>query len=255
MMKKIFLVFVLITCVALSLCMAETIDIKYLSKGVKNEKAFEKSSGKFLWQSAAKAERFTDKGKPMLYITENGSGIYGKDKRYKTWSSEAYYNFRGLVAVPYQTKLVYKDKSGSVLQTIEKIYDVEGKRAVCRIDGKDQGFTMNDDLIDKEVLGTALANYPFSEKRDLVFHLLTNEPKIYPMTIKYIGQEDLKLGDKTVACYKIQMIPDLGALNIFGAFVPKTYFWYTVDEPHDFMRYEGLESGMGTPYIVIEEQL
>jgi len=191
----------------------------------------------------------------MLYIAEDGSGIYGKDRKYKSWHSDAYYKFKNLVPLPYQTKLVYKDENGRLLQTIEKFYGQPGNKVVFRSNGKDQSFDMKDDLIDREILGAALANYPFAEKRDLLFHLLTNEPKIYPMTVKYIGMENLKLGEKTVACHKIQMIPDLGALNIFGAFVPKTYFWYKTDEPYDFIRYEGLESGLGTPYIVIEEQL
>jgi len=229
---------------------AELFEYKNLLLETKKNRARDKASGKQLWSSTIKVARLTDKGKDFVYITEDGSGIYGGEN--KNWSSRAYYYYNGTTARPYQAKLVYKSPEGKILQVIEKSYDPEGKKALFRVNNKDTALNTSNDLIDKELLGLALANYPFDEKREFSFHLLTNEPKIYPMTIKYIGEEPVAINGKEIAAHKIQMIPDLGALNIFGAFVPKTYFWFTKEKPHDFLRYEGLESGMGTPYIVIE---
>ncbi len=84
--------------------------------------------------------------------------------------------------------------------------------------------------------------------------MLTDEPAFYNMTLVNKGVEPVDVGGKTIDCYKIQMIPDLGFLGIFAPFVPKTYFWYRVASPHDFIRYEGLESGLNTPYIVMQSQ-
>ncbi|MFA6169957.1 MAG: hypothetical protein WCW67_00435 [Candidatus Margulisiibacteriota bacterium] len=219
----------------------------------KKNLAYDKASGKTLWRSTIKVTKFSDKGKDFLYITENGSGTYGQDRKEKNWDSQAYYFYDGSTAVPYQGKLIFKSPAGKILQTVERSFDREGK-ILFRSNGKDTLFDRQGDLIDKDLLGLALSHYPFAEKRDFTFHLLTNEPKIYPMTIKYLGEETLLIGGKEIVAYKLQMIPDLGALNIFGAFVPKTYFWFTKNEPHDFLRYEGLESGLGTPYIVIEAE-
>ena len=204
---------------------AELFEYKNLLLETKKNRARDKASGKQLWSSTIKVARLTDKGKDFVYITEDGSGIYGGEN--KNWSSRAYYYYNGTTARPYQAKLVYKSPEGKILQVIEKSYDPEGKKALFRVNNKDTALNTSNDL-------------------------LTNEPKIYPMTIKYIGEEPVAINGKEIAAHKIQMIPDLGALNIFGAFVPKTYFWFTKEKPHDFLRYEGLESGMGTPYIVIE---
>jgi hypothetical protein len=34
--------------------------------------------------------------------------------------------------------------------------------------------------------------------------------------------------------------------------LPKTYLWFTVKEPHFWVKYEGLESGFASPYVVME---
>ena len=235
-----------------NLSYAEIFNIKYISTKTDNLTTRDKAGGNHLWDAKVKVEKFTHQGKPMLYIVETGSGIWGKDKKYKTWKSESYYNVDGARIIPTQGKLIFKDQSGKVVGTFDKYFDAKEKKVICTLNGKNIRFKFADDLVDRDLLGTALANYPFEEKRDFIFHLLTIEPTLYKITTKYRGQESVKIGDKTIDCYKIEIIPDLGALNIFGAFVPKTYFWYNVAKPHDFVKYEGLESGLGTPYVVME---
>lgn len=251
-MKKIF-VFLLVSCFfAVSLSYAEVFEINYMRKGTETLKAREKSSGKDLWQSKILTQKMEHKGETYLYIKEEGAGIYGKDKKYKSWVSEAYYTFKEKRATPYQTKLVYRDGKGKIIHTVNKYYDLGKKKVICRVNGEEKVFKFKNDLIDKELLGTALQNYPFDEKRDVAFYLLTNEPTLYKITVKYRGQETIKVGKSMVKCHKLQMIPDLGLLNLLGAFVPKTYFWYKTTMPYSYVRYEGLESGLGTPYIVLD---
>ena len=53
-------------------------------------------------------------------------------------------------------------------------------------------------------------------------------------------------------CYKLEMLPHLGVLNVVRYFYPKAFFWFTVAPPHFWVRYEGPENGPGTPEIVME---
>ena len=48
------------------------------------------------------------------------------------------------------------------------------------------------------------------------------------------------------------MVPNLGVLNLIRPFLAKTSFWYTVAAPHYWIRYQGPESGPGTPEVVLE---
>ena len=122
----------------------------------------------------------------------------------------------------------------------------------CVKNSDKKDFDFEDDLIDKEVLGTCMMNFPFGRKEDFEFHMMTNEPAHYKMTMINRGSKSVQVDGSAYDCYKLQMVPDLGFLGIFAPFVPKTYFWYRVDAPHDFVRYEGLESGLNTPYIVMQ---
>lgn len=251
-MKRILLCLLVVCFFFSSISSAEIFQIERMRHGREGLKARDKASGEDLWQSVIEVQRIEHEGDPYLYIKEEGAGIYGKDKKYKSWVSEAYYLYKDGRATPYQTKLVYKDREGKILQTVTKIYDPEAKKAIVRLNGEEKRFDFEADLIDKELLGTALQNYPFAQKRDVEFHLITNEPTRYKITVKYRGTEKIEVDGKEVACHKLQMIPDLGLLNVLGAFVPKTYFWYRIDPPHDYVRYEGLESGLGTPYIILD---
>jgi len=227
---------------------AETVTINHIEEGTKGLRAKDKASGQPLWQSEVRTRRITsERGEPFLLTLDSGAGIYGKEKKNVNWETESYVRIKDRTLVPYQVKQTIKDQSGQTVLLLEKSYDPKTKKVYCQVNGQSKTFDFPDDLIDKEMFGTVLANWPL-DKKSLNLHLLTHEPTLYKIELKYLGNETVN----GVECYKLQMIPDLGALNIFGAFVPKTYFWYALNPPHDFVRYEGLESGLGTPYIVLE---
>jgi hypothetical protein len=253
-MRKIALILVGLVVLWAGLSEAEVFNYSNLAEGTQHLRAWEKSSGKDLWQSTILTQKISHEGRAFLYIKEEGAGIYGQEKKDQTWQSEAYYQLQGDQVRPYQTKLVYKNIKGQTIKTIEKFYDREKKKVICLVDGQPRKFDLKADLIDKELLGTAVRNYPFAERRDFIFHLLTNEPTLYKITLEHKTVETLIIDGEMIKCHKLRMIPDLGALSIFGAFVPKTYFWYTAAQPHEFVRYEGLESGLGTPYIVMQRK-
>ena len=83
-------------------------------------------------------------------------------------------------------------------------------------------------------------------------HLLTNEPRLYSVAFEIRGKEHVKTPAGEFDCYKVEMVPHLGVLNVVRYFFPKTLFWFTVAPPHFWVRYEGLENGPGTPEIVME---
>jgi hypothetical protein len=58
------------------------------------------------------------------------------------------------------------------------------------------------------------------------------------------------MGD--IDCYKVELVPHLGILNLVKAFFPKTYLWFSVAPPHFWVKYEGLEEGLGTPQVVVD---
>ncbi|MDD5382799.1 MAG: hypothetical protein PHH60_03995 [Candidatus Margulisbacteria bacterium] len=246
-MKKTSGIFLLLLFTA-GMTFAETIKVKSIQEGSYTVKASDKSSGKARWENIITIK----KTGAYIYVEGLGRGLYGKDNKNLTWKSEAYATWVNDELIPYNTKIVFKNSQGEVVQTLNKSFNRASGKVICDVDGKTKQFTFYDDLLDREIMGIVLSSFPYKEKPEMIFHILTHEPQVYKVAMKYRGLETVTLNGRAVECYKLEMVLDLGAMNIFGAFVPKTYFWYQTAAPHDFVRYEGLESGLGTPYIVME---
>jgi len=230
---------------------AEIFNVTYISTSTKEIRAYNKDDGRSLWQSSTRAEKLEVDGAPGLRITENSKGIWnGRDLR--QWRAENLYSINGNEIIPVRSSIFFYDTNGLTVEAQTKTYSRRDGKVYCLKNGDKKTFDCDPDIIDKELLGICLMNYPFSRSKDLEFHMMTNEPAHYKMTMVNLGKDTLVYGDKKISCYKLQMIPDLGFLGIFAPFVPKTYFWYKTEPPHEFVRYEGLESGLNTPYIVME---
>jgi len=93
------------------------------------------------------------------------------------------------------------------------------------------------------------ANVPKS--RSLSAHVLTNEPEVYSVSFEWKGEESVKTPAGEFHSYRVEMIPHLGVLNVIRPFIQKTYFWFTVAAPHNWIQYQGPESGPGTPEVIM----
>jgi len=207
-----------------------------------------RSSGGLRWQSCVKPIIVKHKGETFIYFAEEGKECIAEEK-YKTWISSGYSYLNGM---PYWIRVTVKDSEGKAIEEVEKFYDRENKKVICNVNGKIKEFELKENLFDKQNIVIFLMNYPFQEGRDLDFYLLTHDPTMYKINAKFRGKEKIMAGDNEIECYKLEMLPDLGFLNFIRVFIPKTYFWFEATPPHLFARYEGLESGIGTPYVVVE---
>jgi hypothetical protein len=170
----------------------------------------------------------------------------------KSWKTESYSLIEDKKLVPYQVKQIFKDSSGRVISSLQKDYYFVGKTIICQINGQQKSYPFQADLLDREILGLYVEEFPFGSGREVPFHLLTNEPSQYKISLKDLGRETVTIDGRAYECNKLQMLLDMGAINIFSGFFPKTYFWVNTVEPHEIVRYEGLESALGTPYIVLD---
>lgn len=211
-----------------------------------------KSSGKKRWQSKVRLQIIEGEGKTFVYSEEKGEESFGEIKRYKIWDSFAYSYLEGEKVIPHRIKVVIRNNQGKIIEDVNIYYDCENKKIICHVNDKVKEFEFKEHMVDKQNVAVWLMNYPFEEEKDLDFHLLTHAPALYKMNMKYKGKEGLIIGNRKVECYRLEMLPDLGLLNFLRIFYPKTYFWVETKPPHYFVRYEGLESGLGTPYVVLE---
>jgi hypothetical protein len=210
-------------------------------------KSYEKETGKERWRSVIEGQAVNYQGKNYVYFQEKGV----RSNAAEYWNSSSYSIVKDSKLAPLSVKVVVSNRAGEMIDSVNKYYDWDSNKIICNNNGKVMQFNIKTNMADKQNLGLALMDYPFETKKEVAFHMLTNEPAEYEIFVKFRGKEKVMIGDDETECYKLEMVFNLGLLNIFGVFIPKFYLWYETKAPHNFVRYEGLESGMGTPYVVV----
>jgi len=101
-------------------------------------------------------------------------------------------------------------------------------------------------VCDGNGLEVRLRGFPWArhDKAQMVF---LNGSDKFKFGLKIDGRETLRVNNTAYECRKVQM----GLDGFLGSFFPKSYFWYTVAQPHILVRAEVAEM-MGEDAHVIE---
>ena len=101
-------------------------------------------------------------------------------------------------------------------------------------------------IIDFSGLNQVLRGFPFEKTKSL--KIKSAGDSTFSIIVKMKNQTKVKTKMGEIACYKLE----LGMDGFWGAFFPKTYFWYSVDAPHYLVQYKGQEGGPGSSQMTIE---
>lgn len=209
------------------------------------------------WKAEWTLEQVTINEQRVVRFTEAGQGRYSPFSQEVRWTLEALWKAEGTFS-PLSFEKTVSDLNGRLLVKERKVFDfARGKVRFERQDSatgtsKTKELNVPSDTLAVEGIGTALRSLPFNPPKPFIVHLLTNEPGLYEVTLEPRGRERVKTPMGEFDCYKVELVPHLGLLSLFRVFVPKTYFWFTVAPPHFWVRYQGLESGLKTPHVVME---
>jgi hypothetical protein len=216
------------------------------------------TKGTVRWSADWTMEPWTAAGKSAVRFTESGKGQYSPFTQEVRWSLEAVWLADGNF-FPLQFEKTVRDVHGQTLAIEKKTFNrATGKVTFERRDEKGatetSSFPAASDILTIEGIAGILQFFPFGNGAagSIPGHMLSNEPKVYDVTLESRGTERLKTPSGDVNCYKIELVPHLGVLNVFKVFYPKTYFWFNTAAPHSWVRYQGLENGPGSPEIVME---
>jgi len=198
-------------------------------------------------------------GRKAIRFTETGKGQYAPFPQEVQWFIEATWSADGKF-FPLHFEKTIRNAQGNILAVEIKNFDRDKGTATFERRNergvKDTSmFSAPADSLAIEGIAGILQHFPFEtagNSATVNAHILSNEPKLYDIGIESRGIERLTTAAGTKDCYKLEMVPHLGLLNVFKVFYPKSYFWFSVTAPHTWVRYQGLENGPGSPEIVIE---
>ena len=99
-------------------------------------------------------------------------------------------------------------------------------------------------LADFSALMYVFRGFPFNKLKKLKIGRYGDKKKgKFSFNVKYKKIEKVKVNQRTVECYKLE----LGMDGFWGTFFPKTNMWYSVAPPHYLVRYEGPSGPPGSP--------
>ena len=223
--------------------------LKYLWQGTHKIATKDKATGNILEESIITIYEKSENGQAIVHLDR--SGIFN-DKEFSSYISSSSFLYTENKLIPIEISQTYKDKNGKIVKTINRNYDLDQKKAIYMTNGDKKELKFEENLVDPEIFLIFLMNYPFEQRQNLSFHIISPMITVQKVCIEYKGVDVLNIGDQNIDCYKLQMMPDLGFMGVMAKFMPSTYFWVTVSDPHVFVRYEGPESGPKSSVVVRE---
>ena len=210
------------------------------------------------WTAEWTMEPSREQGRPAVRFTETGRGRYTPYLQPIRWSLEAVWTADGSFH-PLRFQKIITDDGGGTIATERKVFDpakgtVQFERETPGHAPEMKQFSAPPDTLAVEGIAGILRFLPFEQWRPFTAHFFSNEPQLYEVKIQMRGRERIKTPAGELDCYKIELVPQLGVLNVLRPFLRKIYFWFSAVPPHFWVRYEGPENGQGTPQIVMEQK-
>jgi hypothetical protein len=204
-------------------------------------------------------ERVVIAGMTAIHFTETGQGIYSPFTEEVRWTTKSSWS-AGPVFRPIRFDKTFTDASGTVL--MREVGEFDWNKHQARFErhdlkthkSKTETIDIPDDTLSVEGIAAALRAVPFAEGKKVSAHLLSNEPKLYEVTLEIRGRESCRTSRGSEDCYKLEVVPHLGVLNLLRFAFPRTYFWFSAQPGHEWIRYEGPEAGRGTPEVIMQSE-
>lgn len=213
-------------------------------------------SGGQRWTASWTMEPIERGGQKAIRFTERGQGHVSPFAGEVRWTLESVWSADSAFQ-PLDSEKTVSSVTGGRLVTEKKHFDPAKGTMKFEREGtagppEQKSMVLPRDVLITEGIAGILRYLMFDNLRSFRAHLLSNEPRLYRVTFESRGKEPVRTPAGDFECYKIEMVPHLGVLNVARSFYPKAFFWFTVSAPHFWVRYEGLENGPGTPEVVME---
>jgi uncharacterized protein DUF3108 len=209
------------------------------------------------WKSDWTMERGIGQLQRTVRFSEKGAGHYSGFDQEVRWNTDTTWT-SGDAFRPLRTERTVTDMAGKPLLRELKSFNFDKGTVDMERDDLSTGrksrrsLKIPADTLSVDGIAAALRSLPFERSTPVELHLLSNEPRLYDVRLEVRGRERVRTPAGEFQCYKVELVPGLGVLKLFGFLIPNAYFWFTVDAPHYWVRYEGPENGRGTPQVVME---
>jgi len=245
----------------LSPIIAYSQDLSQLKISATEEGAYRtllKKSGKVIWQASWSVNKTHKDGKDIVKITERGKGKYNDSPQDVKWVMETSL-IPGNNPLILETIRTTRDSGNDELWRRNKIFDYPNRKLIAeqfeygKLKKRKTAHLPGTITFTSDILAIFLRGYDFGASQPFDFYIFSSEAKLFRIQAQVVGTETVRVPAGEFECYKMELILDLGVVNVLTKYIlPKTYMWFSKEQPHSWVKFEGLESGIGSPYVVME---
>ena len=106
----------------------------------------------------------------------------------------------------------------------------------------------------------AMRGIPFTDDNRITFYLWIAPTEIFSMSLDVTKKEMVQVPAGEFLCYLVEMKPDIRTILPIGSFlakllqpfIPKYRFWFSCDQSHPMVKFEGILGGAGAAKHTIE---
>lgn len=191
-------------------------------------------------------------------ITQKGTGAIDEFSS-ASWTTRSWCRLSEGFLQTHTSETEIFDESGQPLKKYQKKYDYQDKIIIWSVEEFPSGkttrkaFPLKGQTCDNTTLIFFVHSFiPHEHHRNQqAFYLLTDEPKMYKVNLRFLKKEKIQLSRKIWEALKIKLTADLGILDdVLDQFVKPTYIWYEAQHPYRWLQYQGFEKGAHSPYII-----
>lgn len=210
------------------------------------------------WTATAEISRVPDKGDNIYLLSEKGDGSFSGFRDKISWLAQLNFESNKDTVRPLRMERLVSDKNGKLLARESQEFDFRqgkvGYKYINALTGQQtkKEIDFKGDIANRLMLGLYIQKFLENGRRRGTVYILSSEPRLYRVTIRIVGKEEVDVGGSKRQAYKLCLEPELGLLNVLKIVLPKAYVWHSSEPPFEWLRYRGLENDITSPRVEIK---
>ena len=198
----------------------------------------------------------TDK-KDIYLLTERGKGYFSGFKDRISWIAKLKFLSTKDSVKPLKMEKQIFNQGGKVITRQTQKFDFTNKKVIYSYENlitkrkMEKVFRFKGDIVNRLILSLYVQKFLKNGEKEQTVFILSDEPSLYRVRIKIIGEEEIECKGRKKTVYKLCLDPDIGLLNIFKFVLPKIHIWHLATPHYEWLKYVGLESNITSPKVEI----
>jgi hypothetical protein len=212
------------------------------------------TTGKKRWQATVEIR---NKAGDIYTITEKFEGFYfGFDGKISWIAVEDFKRTKDFVRPINMDQHIFNE-SGKMIATQKQYFNYTDNSVTCvqnnliNNTSSTKKFKFTKDIVNRLLQGLYVQKFLENGQASKEIQLLSPGLELYDIELRVVGREEIEINGRKRDAYKLCFDPMLGLFNLVKIFLPKAYVWHSAEPLFELLKYQGIETSVNSPEVVI----